>query len=173
MRFLTSREPRLTIGKGQHRQVVARSFSLPQYNIHSPFTNVASSKCFVLIVALILLTMNMSLRARHLLQITMPSIPILPTIPTLPNPIFLSLPTMPTLPKVPPMPAIPTTSAHNSDAAHHPANAAHDRFATTSEHAAVLTAIPKLTLPPMPSIPTSLPKIPSIPFLTPPPATSP
>ncbi|KAF8021033.1 hypothetical protein BT93_G1447 [Corymbia citriodora subsp. variegata] len=72
----------------------------------------SSSKNFILFIALIFLAINMSFRARQLLQTTMPSIPSLPTIPTLANPTSLPpLLAMPTLPKVavPPLPAIPMT----------------------------------------------------------------
>ncbi|KAG6767486.1 hypothetical protein POTOM_028691 [Populus tomentosa] len=117
----------------------------------------ASFNCFVLAL-LIAFSFPGGEAARHLLQLPplpsvpnlpKPTLPPMPSIPALPQPTLPTLPTtQPSLPKptLPPLPSLPTTPS-----------------------------LPKVTLPPLPSMP-SIPTIPipttipSIPFLSPPPA---
>ncbi|KAA0056642.1 proline-rich receptor-like protein kinase PERK2 [Cucumis melo var. makuwa] len=113
----------------------------------------ASSKFLIIafMATLALSSINFGQAARHLLQTTPPLMPNLPAIPTgippfpaLPNPTLPNLP-QPTIPKVnlPPLP-----------------------------NGLALPPLPTMALPNFPSIPTIPTSFPSIPFLSPPPATS-
>ncbi|KAA0056641.1 proline-rich receptor-like protein kinase PERK2 [Cucumis melo var. makuwa] len=120
----------------------------------------ASSKFLIIafMATLALSSIDVGQAARHLLQTAPPLVPNLPVIPTgipplpaLSNPTLPNLP-QPTLPKVnlPPLPSSPVNI---------PSGLA-------------LPPLPNMALPNFPSIPTIPTSFPSIPFLSPPPATS-
>ncbi|KAJ4851198.1 hypothetical protein Tsubulata_024371 [Turnera subulata] len=131
-------------------------------NIHNNKRNQAMASfnriALALFIALCFSSMNAGLAARHLLQM-----PSLPSLPNLPKP--AALPPLPTIPATLPQPALPTLPT-TQPALPKPTLPPLPSFPS-------LPTIPKVTLPPlpsMPSIPTIPTTIPSIPFLSPPPA---
>ncbi|KAF8411794.1 hypothetical protein HHK36_004353 [Tetracentron sinense] len=136
-----------------------------------------SMHCFILSLVIVL-CIDVSLAARHLLDTLEPVAPppalTLPTIPTLPKPILPPMPTtsLPSLPSVPtlPMPTLPPLPSTQLPTLPKPALPPLPTMPT-------IPTLPKVALPPLsafplPTIPTSIPFIPtSIPFFSPPPST--